>query len=151
MAGLSVNLANVENRADGFPDGVYSARVKDAKLDVSTNTGNPMIVLQLEIFHPTLGTASIRDWLVASFASKVKAFYQAVNNFSAQELADDIARDSEPELNPTEMIGAEVLVQIGDRPSKADPTKIFKNVVAPFYFPISRMDLLTWQEDDLPL
>ena len=151
MAGLSVNLANVETRADGFPDGVYSARVLDANLDVSKASGNPMIVLQLEIYHPQLGTATLRDWLVPTFASKVKSFYQAVNNFTAQELADDLARDSEPEIDPDQLKGAEVLVQIGEKASQQDPSKMFKNVVAPFYFPLSRMDLLAWQEGDAPL
>jgi len=146
MSGLSVNLANVETRADAFPNGVYSARITKADLEVSQNTGNPMIVLQLEIYHPTIGTATVRDWLVPSFASKIKAFYQAINNFGAQELADSLARDPEPELDPDEMVGGELLVQIGDSKPN-DKGMVYKNVVAPFYFPSSRMDLLAWQED----
>lgn len=151
MPGLSVNLANVETSAEGFPNGVYSARIMKAELEISKTSGNPMIVVQLEIYHPQLGTASIRDWLVASFPSKMKSFYQAVNNFNAQQLADDLARNSEPEIDPDELIGAEMLVQIGEKPSQMDPNRMFKNVVAPFYFPISRMDLLAWQEGDVPL
>jgi len=151
MAGLSVNLADVKTYASEFPNGTYSARILKADLEVSQNTGNPMIVLELEIYHPKLGSATMRDWLVPAFARKMKAFYQAINNFDAQELADSIARDAEPEINPSELVGAEVIVQVGEGTSKTDPTKVYKNIVAPFYFPITRMDLLNWQEDDLPL
>lgn len=146
MPSLTINLANVQGNIRSFPDGVYAARVTDAKLDVSS-TGNPMIAMELEIHHPTLGSATIRDWLSAGFASKGQAFYQAVSGMTVQQLADQLARNPDIDIDPDDIIGAELLVNIADKPARNDPSKVYKNVVEPFYFPFSRVDLLAWQDN----
>lgn len=151
MSGLSVNLAGVESGLRDFPVGVYPARITKAELDVSKNTGQPMIVVWLEIHHPMLGSGTLRDWLVVTFPAKIKTFYQAVNNYTAQELAEAVNRNPDIELDPQELVGAELLVQIGEEPSQNDPSKLYKKVVSPFFYPVSRSDLLAWMEDDVPL
>lgn len=149
MASLTIDLSNAGGSIRDFPVGVYEAEVIKAELEVSKNTGNPMITVELEIHHPTMGSTTLRDWLPMSFPSKVKTFWMAANNFTPQDAAEALAKSSEVELDPTELVGIQLLVQIGERESVADG-KTYKGVVPPFYYPLSRSDLVNWNNEERP-
>lgn len=145
MPTFSVNVSEVKAMRDELPYGTYPGKILEAKLDV-TQKGDPMIVLQLELQHPSLGSVEVRDWLPATFPRKAKALYLALNNWTPAEGAEALAQNPDIELDPQELVGAELLVQWGlekGRNGKDD----FIGVVSPFYFPATRYDLLAWMED----
>jgi hypothetical protein len=149
MPSLTIDLSGATGSIRDFPVGVYEAEVVKAELEVSRNTGNPMITIELEIHHPTMGSTTLRDWLPVSFPSKVKSFWVAAMNYTPQQAAEALSRGSEVELDPTELIGTQLLVQIGERESTSDG-KTYKGVVAPFYYPASRFDLVNWDNEQRP-
>ena len=124
---------------------MYEATVENVKSDVS-KTGNPMLKFNLRIYSPTLGEAVIKDNLPMAFPAKVKAFWMAFNDFSEEDLSGvkEVAIDNVQDLE-----GAQILVQLGDQENK-ESGKVYRTVVAPWYYPTSRGDLLPLDED-LPL
>jgi hypothetical protein len=140
---LSVDLSKATTFVSNFPNGVYPAKVASAKLDVS-GAGNPMIVVELELYHPELGSGTIRDFLVPSFASKVKAFWQAVTGATNEEM--QLPENQNVEIDPDELVGAELLVQLGEQ-ENAEDGKTYKSLVGSWYFPASRSDLITFEYD----
>lgn len=132
-----VDVSQVEANLRSFPDGPVEATVKKVTPDVSKK-GGTMLSLELEIYHPSVGSATIKDWLPASFPAKVKAFWMAVNDMTEEEIANDPLLKIEPEG----LIDATLILQIGDQENKGDG-KVYKQVVAPWYYPISRHDLLS--------
>jgi hypothetical protein len=149
MPSLTIDLSNAGGSIRDFPVGVYEAEVIKADLEVSKGTGNPMITLELEIHHPTMGSTTLRDWLPVSFPSKVKSFWVAAMNYTAQQAAEALSRGSEVELDPAELVGVQILVQIGEKESTNDG-KMYKGVVPPFYYPVSRNDLVNWDNLERP-
>ena len=82
MASMIVDVSQVESSIRDFPNGPVEATVREAKLDVAKSSGNQMVVMKLEIYHPSVGSATITDRLPAAFPAKVKAFWKAVNDFT---------------------------------------------------------------------
>lgn len=141
--GMVIHVADIESSIREFPNGVYEAKVTEAKYDVSKKTNDTMIVLKLEIYHPVHGTASIRDWLPPSFPAKCFAFYLALNDWTRDQVdTDDIELPEPPDL-----VGAEILVQLGEQESKTDG-KMYKTLIGPWYYPLSRAAELLDTEDD---
>lgn len=145
MAAFVVDISDVTADIRTFKPGVYEATVEDPKADVSS-TGNPMIKMKLRVYHPDLGEAVISDTLPAAFPAKVKAFWMAYNDFTEEDLAgvNEVAIDNEKDLE-----GAQILIQLGDQENK-QTGKTYRTVVAPWYYPVSRQDLLL-PEEDLPI
>lgn len=148
MPSLTVDLAGVATDLSQFPNGVYEAQVLSAELEISKSSGNPMVTVEFELHHPTLGTGTIKDWLSPGFKSKIKSFWMAANGFDNQQARDALASGSEIELDPDEMVGVQLLVCIGEREGRDGDGRMFKSVVAPFFFPVSRMDLVKWEDGD---
>lgn len=147
MSTFVVDISNVEGHISTFPHGPCEATVKTAKLDVAQDSGNQMIVMELELFHPTYGTASLRDYLPHGFPAKFKAFWRAVNDFTEEQLAANPVI----EVEPSDLVGAQFLVQIGDRENKKTK-KVYRGIIAPWYYPLSQATkLLAISDDELPL
>jgi hypothetical protein len=145
MPTFSVDVSQVRTRRDELPHGAYPAKILKAELTVSTK-GDPMIVLDLELNHPAFGSVEVRDWIPATYPSKAKALFLAVNGYDTAEGAAVIASNPNIEFDPQELVGAELIIQWGlekGRNGKED----FIGVVSPFYFPATRYDLLAWMED----
>ena len=143
MATFVVDTSGVESHISEFPVGPIEATVKSAKPDVSKK-GGAMLVLELTIYHPAHGEATIKDWLPQSFPAKVKAFWMAINDFTQEQMADNPV----VEINPPDLIGAQLILQLGEQENEQDG-KTYKRIVAPWYYPISRADLLAGE--DAPL
>lgn len=150
MPSLTVDLSGVATDLSVFPNGVYEAQVLTAELEISKNSGNPMITVEFEIHHPTIGTGTIKDWLSPGFKSKIKSFWMAANGFTNEQARDALASGSEIELDPDEMVGVQLLVNIGEREGRENDGRMFKSVVAPFFFPVTRSDLVKW-DDEVPV
>lgn len=133
-----VDISSVQANIRDFPDGVYEAQIKSAKMDVSEKSQQPMLVMDLELYSPTHGTATIKDFLPEAFPAKVKQFWQALNDFTAEEMANEPEVDIDPEALP----GAQVLIQLGEQENPRNG-KVYKNVTPPWYYATSRAaDLL---------
>ena len=143
MSSFIVDTSQAESFIGDFPLGPVEATVVSCKSDVSKK-GGAMLVLELELFHESVGKATLKDWLPASFASKVKAFWMAVNDFTHEQMAANPV----VEINPPDLIGAQLIVQIGEQEDETTK-KVYKKIVAPWYYPISRLDLLAGK--DAPL
>lgn len=151
MPTLSVNLADVPSDLASFPLGVYEAQVLSADLEIAKSSGNPMIVVNFEIHHPDLGTATIKDFLSPGFKSKIKAFWMAANGFTHEQARDALAQGADIELDPDEMVGTQLLVNIGEKAARDGSGRMFKEVAPPFFFPSTRQDLVKWGSEDLPV
>lgn len=62
--------------ANLLPDGVYDFEVFDA-IEKESKSGNEMIELHLRVFKDDGSTRQMRDWILASFARKLKHFCEA--------------------------------------------------------------------------
>ena len=146
MAGMVIDVSGVTANLGQFPNGVYEARVTAAKLDIAQSSGEPVIKLEWEIYHPELGNATIRDTLPSKFPAKCKAFYQAVSDLSHEDMQDP--SHQQIELDPDELIGAECLVQLGEREGTANDgsKRMYKSIVGSWYFPSSRQDLIGYED-----
>ena len=151
MPSLTVDLSGVATDLSTFPTGVYEAQVLTAELEISKTSGNPMITVEFEIHHPDLGTGVIKDWLSPGFKSKIKSFWMAANGFSNEQARDALASGGEIELDPDEMIGVQLLVNVGEKEGREKDGRMFKSVVAPFFFPVTRSDLVRWGDEESPL
>lgn len=114
-----------------FPNGPTEAIVKMAKSDVS-QTGNPVLRLEFEIYHPEYGTAILKDNISPKFKSKALAFWAAVNDMTLEELIG-----TEVDVDPKGLKGAQLILQLGEKVSDFNG-KTYKEVVDPFFFPLSR-------------
>lgn len=148
MPTFSVDVSQVRTRRDELPYGVYPAKILKAELTVSSK-GDPMIVLDLELSHPGLGNVEVKDWIPATYPSKAKALFLAVNGYDQAQGASVIAANPQIEFDPQELTGAEILVQWGKEKGR-NGKEDFLGVVPPFYFPATRYDLLAWM-DEAPL
>jgi len=145
MASFVVDLSNIQASIATWPVGPCEATVKSAKLDVAQKSGNQMVVMELELYHPTAGTTTIRDYLPQGFPAKVKSFWRALNDYSEEQ----IAANPEAVIEPADLVGAQFLVQIGDRENK-ESGKVYRGIVAPWYYPLSQATELL-ADDDTPL
>jgi len=159
MPGMVIDLTETSANVSNFPNGVYEAKVVEAEMTIAQSSGDPMVNLRWEIHHPDLGNAVIRDNLPFNFAEKVKAFWLSANDMTEQEFqqikSTNPSQLKDVEINPPELIGIEMLVQVGeqegrDKVTKQPNGKIYKNIVGSWYFPASRTDLLTWDNGDEP-
>ncbi len=148
MPSLTVDISNINPDLSMFPNGVYEAQVLTADLEISKNSGNPMITLQLEFHHPKLGSGVVKDWLSPGFKSKIKSFWMAANGFDHEQAVEALRSGGEIDLDPDELVGVQLLINLGEQEGRNDPSRMFKTVVAPFFFPVNRKDLLTWQEGE---
>lgn len=146
MARFVVDISDVTADIRNFPPGVYEATVENAKPDVS-QTGNPLIRMDLRVYSPKHGEAILKDNLPAAFPAKVKAFWMAYNDWTEEDIADvkEVEIDDVSELN-----GAQILIQLGDQENKTNG-KTYRTVVSPFYYPISRLDLLDLENENSPI
>lgn len=146
MARFVVDISDVTADIRTFPPGVYEATVEDPKTDVSKK-GNPLIKFNLRVYSPKHGEAVIFDNLPSAFPAKVKAFWLAFNDWTE----DDMADMSEVEIDDVnDLDGAQILIQLGDQENK-QTGKVYRTVVSPFYYPISRIDLLDLDDEDSPI
>lgn len=143
MATFVVDVSQVEADIRSFPDGPVEATIKTVTPDVSKK-GNNMLVLEVELYHPAVGSVTTRDWLPSNFPAKVKAFWMAVNDFTEEQ----IAADPQLKIEPDELKGAQLIVHLGLDEDK-ETKKVYKKIVPPWYYPISRTDLLS--TDGAPL
>ena len=143
MSTFVVDTSSVDAFIGDFPLGPAEATVMSAKPDVSKK-GGAMLVLELQLYHASVGSVTIKDWLPSSFPSKVKAFWMAINDFTHEQMAENPV----VEINPPDLIGAQLIVQIGEQ-ENAESGKTYKKIVSPWYYPISRLDLLAGE--DAPL
>jgi len=145
MGSMQVNVKkrNQDKWVNDWPDGYYEARVNSAELDIAKSSGNPIIKLVLELFHPDLGTGIMLDNLPEGFVDKCLAFYLAFNHITRNEYEAAIASDEDPvvDLDPDEMIGASLIVQIGDNEYEG---KVRKQTVGGWYYPDDREDLIPY-------
>jgi len=141
MASFVVDTSKAESFIGDFPLGPTEATVTSVKADISKK-GGAMLVLELQLYHPSVGSATLKDWLPESFPSKVKAFWMAINDFTHEQMAANPV----VEINPPDLVGAQLIVQIGEQEDEKEK-KTYKKIVAPWYYPISRVDLLAAQED----
>lgn len=105
-----------------------------------------MVAMELELYHPSVGTATIRDTLPISFPAKVKAFWMALNDLSPEQ----IAGEPNVAIEPEELVGAQFIVQLGEQENK-QTGKVYKSIVAPWYYPLSRVDVLEYAMADAPI
>jgi len=133
---MIVDISNVQASIRDFPNHAVEAKVISAKRGLS-QAGNMKVDLELEIYHPDVGTAVVRDNLPSAFPAKVKAFWMAINNFTQEDMADQ----EKVEIDPAALVNAQLIVQLGEQESKKDG-KIYKTIVAPWYYPIDRTDVL---------
>jgi hypothetical protein len=147
MSSFVVDLSNVGADIRNFPDGVYEASIKSAKLDVSKRTANTTLAMEIEIYSPVHGTAVLRDWLSPAFEAKVKHFWVALNDLTEEQ----VAASPVVELNPPDLVGAQLLVKLGEQENK-ETGKVYKSLVGPWYYPLSRATdlLLADEEADKP-
>lgn len=141
MATFVVDTTGVETHISEFPLGPIEATVHSVKADVSKK-GGAMLVLELKLYHPDHGEAIMKDWLPQSFPAKVKAFWMAINDFTQEQMnANPVV-----EINPPDLVGAQLIIQLGEQESEQDG-KTYKRISPPWYYPISRADLLSAGED----
>lgn len=143
---LIIDLNDVKAFANEFPDGPIMARIDVAKLDIAKGSGAPMIVVDFEIYHPDHGTATIRDWIVASFPNKVRNLWIALNNFSTEEYNQFMEESGgHLELTPETLHEAEFIINLGPKEytdGKTGEKRVGKEISPPWYYPASRVDLL---------
>lgn len=137
-----VDISSVEPRIQDFPDGVYEATITNPRLDVSKK-GNPVINMDLVIYHPNLGEAVVKDSLPSAFPRKVRAFWMAFNDLTAEEIAGQQTVEIE---NPSDLEGGQILVQLGTQENK-ETGRTYKSIVAPWYYPLSRAADLLGESD----
>lgn len=142
--GMIVDVSNVESNIQEFANGIYEAKVVAAKYDVSKSSNDTMIVLQIEIYHPSYGSAKLRDWLPPSFPAKCLNFFMALNDYSREDVAEMVEVEI-PE--PQELVGAEILIQLGEQENK-QTGKVYKSIVGPWYYPLSRAGELLGGDED---
>lgn len=141
MPEFVVDISSVQAPIQEFPNGPVEAQVAKAELDVAKSSGNMMLRIEFEIYHPDHGTATLRDFLPVTFPAKVKAFWQALNDLTAEQMAE------QPEVNidPDEIVGSQLIIQLGEQ--EGNNGKLYKNVSSPWYYPLSRAtDLLDYIE-----
>lgn len=138
---FKVDVGNVGTNIKQFPNGVYYAVIEEPEFKLSKKN-NLMLAFKLRIYHQDYGEAVIYDNLPVNAPFKVKPFWLAFNNWTEEEF---LANGTAVEIDDPSIIdGAEILVQIGDQEDKATQ-KVYKSVVSPYYFPVSRKDdLLNW-------
>ncbi len=141
MATFRIDLSGATGDIRQFDDGNYQASIKEIKLDVSSK-GDPMLVIDWEVYHPRLGSATTRDWLVHTFPNKMKGFWLALNGITDSELEDESF-----DIDTDDLVGQTLIVVLGtqERTDKKGPngeTIYSKTFVAPWYFPSNRVDLL---------
>jgi hypothetical protein len=140
-----VDISKVEASLRDFPNVPVEAKIVSADLDVAKSSGAPIIRLEFEIYHPDVGTTTIRDVLPHNFPAKVRAFWMALNDFTPEQMQNQ----SKVEINPLELVGASMIVQLGERENPATG-KIYKSVVSPWYYPLSRVDVLSLGREERP-
>lgn len=145
---MTVDLSKVGTPIQSFPNGVYHARVDEASLDIAESSGAPIINMQLTIYDEDLGEGQLRDSLPSKFPAKCKAFWQAVNGFSAEDMKRP--ENSNVEFDADALVGATLLVQLGEREgtNKKGEKTMYKQAVGAWYFPESRTDLIGYTNGD---
>ncbi len=139
MASLSIDLNNVPNDLNTFPNGNYLAEVIKAEMGV-TQKGDPTLNLRYRIHHPNYGMTELRDGLPSSFPSKIKTFYTSFHHIDPQEAGSL----GEIEIEENELIGGTIIIALGERQgnNKEGVSVTYKQVVSPFYYPDDRDDVL---------
>ena len=151
--GMIIDLTKTQTNISTFPDGMYEAKVVKAEMKIAKSSGDPMVDLNWEIHHPELGNAVLRDNLSYNFPDKVKSFWLAANEMTEQDFQQAKAENPNDlenvEINPEEMIGLEMVIQMGEVEGKTNGQpngKMYKNVVGSWYFPASRAEsLVMWE------
>lgn len=136
--------------ASDFPNGWYEATIKKVESKVAVSSGNPYLAIELELFSPIHGTGSITDRLpTVNGGFKARPFWKALNDMDENDLAQINQVDAG---SPADWVNAQVLVCLGEKPGtdKNGVERMYKQLVHPFYAPLSRAgELLT--DEDMPL
>lgn len=141
MPEFVIDVSDVAAFASDFPDGPVEAEIKKAELKIAQSSGNPMIDLTLEIYHPQFGTAKLFDNLPHAFPRKVKAFWMALNELTEEE----VQANPKFAIDVDSLVGAQLIVNLGTEEHYNQPGRMVKKVVNPFYFPITRRDVLSYE------
>lgn len=146
MGSFTVNIKDIKEFASNWPNGPYLAKVLEATVDVAkTPPHNPVIRLKLELYDPVLGTCLLNHNLASAFAAQVRSFYMAYHDLTLEEMAGV----EEIELEASDLVGAQFIVQLGEKKSKTDGNT-YKQIVSPWFYPVSRHeDLLGNEETEL--
>jgi len=142
-ATIVFQLSETPTSSFDFPPGAYAARVLEAEARIAQSSGEPMLRLVWEVYHPDYGTAKLFDNVPSKNQWKATNFYAAW--VGAENPNDLVAQGQrEGEVDPAALVGTEFIVHIGTR--VADRGKYMgqevRETVPPFYSPISRTDLL---------
>ena len=146
MASIQFNLSDIKQSIRDWEPGVYEAVISNARVDIAKSSGDPMLVFDLTLYSPVHGEITITDRLPSGFPAKGKAFWKAFNDYEDEDLAGVELITIE---NPAELEHGEILVQLGDQEDKRTG-KMYRQVVAPWYYPTSMAPMLLGG-DDLPL
>lgn len=143
MSDFVIDLSNVRDFSIAtFPNGWYAARVLDSKLGLSQKSDS-QLELKFELLSEEHGTAIVNQNITVNMAFMMKPFWIAVNDLTPEEFAaDPNARISDPKR----FVDSELLVFLGEKKSnqlddEGNP-KVFKNIVDPFFAPLSRFEEL---------
>lgn len=152
MAGFVVDISKVPSDLRNFPNGNAEATVKEAKLDVAKESGNPLVRMVLTLYHPSVGEVTMNDTLPIKFPAKIKSFWMAINDLTEQQALEA------PEVDlsePGNLVGAQFIVAIGEQEGKDRQGnltgRMYKTIVPPWYYPISRTDLLNYEGVETPI
>jgi predicted dinucleotide-binding enzyme len=137
---INFDISGIETNIGDFPDGPVEAEIVKAEIEISKAT-NAMIVVHFKVFHPDIGHALVRDYLVPSdktFAKKkIATFYGAYQGLTLEEVRQSESID----INPIELKGAQMIVVLGTN------DKGYKQLVPPFYYDARQTDVLPYMQE----
>lgn len=119
--GIVLNLAKVKTGFDPVPAGNYDVSVAKAELTTAKSSGKPMIAVQYRISEPEEHEGRI---LFDNFSLQPQALWKLKGFLQALEWAG-IDEDG-LELDPAELIGAQLTVAVIQEPGQRDD---IRNVV----------------------
>lgn len=106
---------------EALEEGNYSAKISSVKQDVS-KAGNPMLTIEFTLTEP----AGRKMWRY--FALTPNALW-ALKGF-LEDLEFDLPQDGEFDFDETELVGEEVILEIGQKPHYQDPNKLDNEILS---------------------
>lgn len=146
---FSIDLSNVRDfvNLSAFPDGWYAARVLEGKTELDDDA-NPRLQFAFEIFSEAHGSATINQRITQKQDFIMLPLWLSVNDMTKEEFAelDEEARKNVT-VDPQSLENAELLVHLGERkgnkPRDDGSYPVYKNIVSPFFAPMSRWSELS--------
>ena len=139
-----IDLSNVRqfSNLSAFPNGWYAARIIEGKTDLDDNA-DPRLEFVFEIFSEAHGSATISQRITQRQDFIMLPLWLAVNDMSLDEFnAMDEKDRKNVAVDPSALVDSEILVSLGERkgnkPKEDGTYPIYKNIVNPFFAPMSR-------------